>query len=183
MEKHIIQFFKFLEDKGEKRTPLRLKLLDPQTFGEPTKEDLKVNGDLSLSGTSIKELPEGLKVGGNLRLAACTSLKELPQDLEVGGNLNLNGCRSLEKLPKGLKAGRGLWLNGCRSLKELPEGLQVGGVLSLSNCISLKKLPQGLKVDGNLSLIDTPIAEKYSEEEIRKIVKDRGGYILGKIFM
>jgi hypothetical protein len=162
MEKHIIQFFKFLEDKEGKSVPLRLKLLDPQTWGKPTKEDLNVKGDLDLSGTNIKELPQGLKVGEDLNLYGCKSLKKLPQGLKVDGVLNLYHCTSL---------------------KELPEGLEVDYGLYLSYCTSLKELPQGLKVDGDLDLRYTPIAEKYTKEEIRKMIEDGGGYIKGPILM
>ena len=49
-------------------------------------EGLKVGGDLDLEGTEIKELPKGLKVGGSLDLEG-TEIKELPEGLEVGGEV------------------------------------------------------------------------------------------------
>ena len=109
MKKHIAQFFKFLEDKGEQNVPLRVKLLNSKHF-EFTKEELIVKGDLDLSETNIKELPQGLQVKGYLHLNDCTSLKELPKGLEVGQNLYLRGCVRLGKLPQGLKVGGHLWI-------------------------------------------------------------------------
>ena len=57
----------------------------------------------------VKDLPEGLQVGGNLRLTGCRGLTTLPEGLQVGGNLRLTGCRGLTALPEGLKVGRGLF--------------------------------------------------------------------------
>jgi hypothetical protein len=141
MKKHIAQFFKFLEDKEGKPAPLRLKLLDPQTWGKPTKEDLNVKGDLDLSETNIKELPQGLKVDKNL------------------------------------------WLDGCTSLEKLPQGLKVGWLLDLTDCTSLEKLPQGLEVGMGLNLTNTPIAQKYSKEEIRKMIERGGKSVKGQIII
>lgn len=110
MEKHIVQFFKFLEDKESKSIPLKLKFLYPEIFGKHTKEQLKVKGDLNLSSTNIKELPQGLQVGGSLWLSGCRSLTNLPEELKVGGSLILSGCRSLTELPQGLKVSGSLFL-------------------------------------------------------------------------
>ena len=161
MKKHIAQFFKFLQDKEGKPVPLKLKFLDPQTWGKPTNKDLNVEGRLDLRRTDIKELPQGLKVGGQLVLEGCTSLEKLPQDLKVG---------------------RGLDLENCTSLKELPKGLKVDRSLDLAGCTSLEKLPQGLKVGVDLYLTKTPIAQKYSKEQIRKMIEDGGGFVEGKIY-
>jgi hypothetical protein len=53
-------------------------------------EGLSVGGSLYLRGTAIKELPEGLSVRGDLDLRE-TAIKELPEGLSVGGNLDLEG--------------------------------------------------------------------------------------------
>jgi len=181
MKKHIAQFFKFLQDKEGKPAPLKLKLLDPKTFGTPTKEELNVKGSLDLSKTNIKELPQGLEVGGSLGLEDCTLLKELPQGLQVGGSLGLGGCTSLKELPQGLQVGINLFLYDCTSLKQLPKGLKVGH-LNLYSCTSLKELPQGLQVGKDLNLRRTPIAQKYSEEQIRSMIEDGGGFVKGNIY-
>jgi hypothetical protein len=48
-----------------------------------------VQGDLELGECiSLKSLPSGLEVGGDIVLRGCTSLsKELPMDLVVGGKV------------------------------------------------------------------------------------------------
>jgi hypothetical protein len=45
---------------------------------------------LDLSGTPIRSLPAGLRVGGGLDLSG-TQIQSLPADLRVGGNLFLSG--------------------------------------------------------------------------------------------
>jgi hypothetical protein len=72
-------------------------------------------------------------VGGNLGLSKCTSLKSLPDGLKVGGNLYLTGCSNITYLPDGLKVGGNLYLTGCISLTTLPDGLQVEGDLFVAN--------------------------------------------------
>jgi hypothetical protein len=119
------------------------------------------NGSLWLSRSDIEALPQGLKVKGHLDLRDCTSLKELPKGLKVGTSLNLEGCTSL---------------------KELPENLEISeGGLSVKGCTSLKELPKGLKIaDGGIDFRNTPIAKKYSEEEIEKMIEDGGGFVKQK---
>ena len=75
------------------------------TFEQFSKmENLEIKGGLDLSGTQIKELPQGLKVGGSLDLYG-TQIKELPQGLKVGGYLNLSGTQ-IKELPQGLTVGK-----------------------------------------------------------------------------
>ena len=109
MKPHIVKFFNFLEDKEGKNVPLRAKLLNPDKF-KITKDDLIVKGDLNLSNTNIKSLPDDLQISGDLYLRMCTSLKSLPNDLQVSGTLFLTGCTSLKTLPNGLKVGWNLYL-------------------------------------------------------------------------
>jgi len=96
------KFFKYLEDIGEQKIPLEVKLLNLDKF-ELTSDDLHVKESLNLSRTSLTSLPDGLKVDGNLDLSLCTNLTSLPDNLEVGGYLALYGCTSLTSLPDGLK--------------------------------------------------------------------------------
>ena len=58
-------------------------------------------------------------------------------------------------------------LNGNRSLKSLPKGLTVGS-LNLSST-SIASLPKDIKVKDYLDIWDTPLNDKYTEEEIRKM--------------
>jgi hypothetical protein len=90
------------------------------------------------------------------------------EELHVKKDLFLN-FSEIEKLPEGLTVGENLNLIGCASLKSLPKGLEVGRDLYLGRCTSLQSLPEGLIVGRHIILIDTPIAEKYTVEQIRKM--------------
>ena len=59
---------------------------------------------------------------------------------------------------------------------SLPDNLKVGGYLYLSNT-PITSLPDNLEVEGYLDLENTPISQKYSEEEIRKMVPGVEGTI------
>lgn len=54
-------------------------------------DNLEVTGYLDLNRSKITSLPSTLKVGGDLRLRNCKSIKILPKGLEVGGNLFVYG--------------------------------------------------------------------------------------------
>jgi len=38
-------------------------------------------------------------------------------------------------------------------------------------------------VGGNLDLENTPLSEKYTEEQIKQIIEDNGGYVKGNIYI
>ena len=115
-------------------------------------------GDLNLYETPIDSLPSNLKT--------------------VGGDLWLDNT-PISSLPPGLKVGGNLWLYNTQ-INSLPPGLTVGDSLWLSNT-PISSLPPGLKVGGSLWLYNIPISRKYSEEQIRKMIEDTGGYIKGYI--
>ncbi len=140
---------KFRYSKRELKVEVDGKFLTLEEFSKT--KGLKVGGSLSLSGTAITSLPEGLSVGGWFWLTGCTSLASLPQGLSVGRDLDLSGCTSLTSLPEGLSVGGWLSLYGCTSLTSLPEGLSVGGSLDLRGT-SLASLGEGLSVGGSLDL-------------------------------
>jgi len=96
--------FNFIEEKEARKTPFLWKLLNDGTF---TEDELYIEDSLDLSGTKIRTLPKGLKVGGSLYLTNCTSLTSLPDGLHVGGLLNLVYTK-IRTLPKGLKVGGAL---------------------------------------------------------------------------
>ena len=110
-------------------------------------------GNLILSSTPITSLPDNLQVGGDLGLYG-TPITSLPNNLKVGGNLFLENIK----------------------LTSLPDNLQVGESLWLRNT-PITSLPGNLKVGGSLDLRNTPLSEKYSEEEIRKMVPGVKGNI------
>ena len=98
-------------------------------------------------------------------------------ELNVEGSLNLNYSK-ITQLPKGLKVNGGLYLENT-NIKSLPEGLRVKFSLNLSYT-KIESLPKGLEVFGILRIWDTPIAQKYGDEEIREMIKP--GFIKGEIF-
>ena len=113
--------------------------------------DYKGVGDLNLSYTILLTgLPQGLKVGANLGLTACTGLESLPAGLVVRGGLR--GCTSLESVSADLVVKDYLDLSDCDQLKSLPAGLKVGGSLCLNQSTGLESLPADLVVDGDLDL-------------------------------
>ena len=92
------RIFEFLEDNEGHNAPFLWKHINNIPL---TEKDLNVNGDLNLSDSKIKSLPEGLKVGGDLYLDG-SYVKSLPKGLKVGGQLYLDGS-SVHSLPKGLE--------------------------------------------------------------------------------
>jgi hypothetical protein len=91
------------------------------------------------------------------------------EDLNVLGDFTIYDNPDLESLPEGLNVSRDVNLGFCTSLISLPKGLSVGRDLDLDNCHKLKALPKGLKVLGSINLKNTPIAEKYTVEQIREM--------------
>jgi hypothetical protein len=101
------------------------------------------------------------------------------EDLNVLGDFIIYDNPDLESLPEGLNVSRDINLGFCTSLISLPKGLSVGRDLDLEHCESLTSLPKGLKVLGSINLKNTPIAEKYTEDEIREMYPG----IKGKIYL
>ena len=154
----LINIFKFLENEGEHRTPLKFKLLNNEPL---TKEELKFEGDLDLRRSNITSLPEGLKVDGYLNLSFCPNLTSLPKGLVVGEKLSLMYSK----------------------IESLPEGLKVGDYLNLSDCKKLTSLPKGLKVGSLLNITDSTLT-KYTDDDLFKMIDPNGdgeGYITGRI--
>ena len=73
-----------------------------------------------------------------------------------------------------------LYLSGT-PIEKLPDNLKVGGSLYLRNT-PIKELPDNLQVGGDLSLKKTPLSKKYSEEKIRNMIEEKGGYVKRNIF-
>ena len=128
MEKETLKkIFNFLEKNDNRNVPFTWKLLNNEPL---TEKDLNIKGDLDLTETNIKSLPNGLKITGNLILTE-TDMRFLPEGLLVGGHLDLYASK-IDSLPKGLKVGRDLSIEATY-IKSLPRGLQVGGDLYLND--------------------------------------------------
>jgi len=101
------------------------------------------------------------------------------EDLNVKGGLNLRDTK-ISSLPENLTVGGSLYLKNTK-ISSLPDNLKVGRSLFLS-FTQITSLPNNLTVGGNLYLRDTPLTKKYSEEQIRKMIEEKGGKVKGRIF-
>ena len=127
-----------------------------------------------------KELPK--KWFDSIKLLKLVQeLENHPDGIQYKQNTNLNLIGStIKKLPDNLYVGNSLALMDCKQLTELPDNLYVGYHLYLT-ASNITELPNNLYVGGNLFINLTPLADKYTDEEIRDIVTSTGGNIEGKI--
>jgi len=155
---NLYNLFKFIESNRPKyRTPLKLKLLhDPESI---TNKDLKVIHNLLLYGAKISSIPDGLKVKGTIDLRF-TQITSLPKGLTVGSDLKISNT----------------------PITSLPDDLTVGNSLSFTDT-KISSIPNNLKVGGSLHLRDTPLSKQYSEDEIHKMIVDKGGNIGGVFYI
>jgi len=126
--------------------------------------------------------PEGVQysVTDDLDLGI-TNVTRLPDKLYVGGYFNLFHCKQLTKLPDDLYVERTLTLVGCNQLTELSDELYVGRDLDLDRTNISELSKKYLFVGRHLIIKDTPLAKKYTDEEIRRIVASTGGEIRKQI--
>ena len=109
-----------------------------------------ISGNLDLYGTPIKTLGNLISVGGDLDL--------LNTSIESFGNLtSVGGYLDLRRTP----------------IESLGNLHSVGGWLALEKS-SIKSFGNLTLVGGTLDLRDTPLSEKYTEEEIRQMVNVGG---------
>ncbi len=126
----------------------------------PDGTQYRYEDDLYLGYSNIKKLPNDLYVDGYLNLGYCQQLTELPDKLHVEGNLTLADCNQITELPNNLYVKNSLILDRCEQITELPNNLYVGR---------------------QLIIYKTPLANRYTDDEIRKIVASTGGKIKGYI--
>ena len=128
-----------------------------------------------------KELPQKW-FDSTEKLKLIKELETHPDGVQYKHHSNLNLIRSnITKLPNDLYVGGDLWLNNCKQLTELPDNLYVVNNLTLSYT-NISEIPNNLYVGTHLFIYDTPLAENYSVDEIRKMITSKGGKIIGKIF-
>ena len=149
----------FLKEKEGKELPKNWNIIE-RLENHPDDIQYRYDGILSLSHSNITKLPNDLYVDGHLWL----------------DNTNIT------KLPDKLYVDRSLSLENCKQLTKLPNNLYVGGYLDLTNCEHITELPNGLYVRRSLFIYNTPLANKYTDEEIKDIVASTGGTLIGKIF-
>ena len=114
------------------------------------------DGDLNLERTDIISLGNLKSVNGYLDLYSCENLTSLGNLKSVNGFLDLNVCKNLTSLG---------------NLQTVNRDL----TLMYTNITSLGNLQS---VGGDLGLRNTPISEKYSGEEIRRMVDVKGNIYL-----
>ena len=107
----------------------------------------------------------------NLYNSYITSLGNLRS---VNGYLNLFGCDQLTSLGNLQSINGYLDLSQCTQLISLGNLQSVNSYLDLIRCEELTSLGNLQSVGGFLDLRNTPISEKYSEEEIRQMVDVKG---------
>ena len=103
-----------------------------------------------------------------------------PDDLKIKDGLDLDNT-DITSLPDGLEVEDYLIISDTK-ITSLPDDLKVGGSLYLSDT-EITSLPDGLKVGDYLHLRNTPLSQKYTKQEIRKMIEDKGGNVEGKIFI
>ena len=113
-----------------------------------------IGGNLDLRKTPIESLGNLQSVGGDLDLRD-TSIEFLENLTSVGGDLDLYNT----------------------PIKSLGNLTSVGGYLDLQ-VTYIESLGNLQSVGGDLYLYETPISEKYSEEEIRQMVNVEGDIYL-----
>ena len=153
----IEKIFKFLEKKEGKEIPERWSIVE-KLETHPDGIQYKHNGNLILINRNITKLPNDLYVEGKLFIIE-TDITELPNKLYVDGTLSLKGCNQLTELPDNLHVGESLDLRGT-NISEIPNNLYVGI---------------------HLFIYDTPLADKYTDHEIRTMIRSKGGTIISLI--
>ena len=154
----IEKIFNFLKEKEGQAFPDKWKLIK-ELETHPDGTQYRYDGMLDLSNTNISKLPNDLYVRGSLRLTACKQITKLPDKLYVTGYLDLSNCKQLTELPNNLYVRHTFWLDDS-NIAEIPDNLYVGGSLYMAN---------------------TPLANKYTNEEIYEMIKLRGGKIINDI--
>ncbi len=166
MERRTIEnILNFLKEKEGQKIPYewvdskeKFKLIE-ELENYPDGTQYRYNDHLYLWGIQIKKLPNNLHVSGFLDLSY-SNIPKLPDKLYVRGYFNLDGCKQITELPNNLQVGGDLVLHGT-NITELPNNLYVGIDLYIGN---------------------TPLADKYTDEEIIKIVESTRGQIEGQIY-
>ena len=136
-------------------------------------------GDLELIESPKIDLPSTLtSVGRSLNLGE-SKIKEINHIKSIGLFLFLDRSE-ISKLPDNLTVGDYLSVEDCKSLRELPNNLTISGNLWINNS-SISDIPKNLKIGKDLHINATPLYRNYTEEEIRKMIEDGGGYLKGTI--
>lgn len=105
---------------------------------------------------SIYELPDVLRVNGQIRIHNTTEQLRLPQVIEAKGSVVLSG-KPFANVPTRITAGCDLCIHHS-ALSSLPETVDVKRDISLEDSI-ISELPEGLTVEGQLILRESAITQ------------------------
>jgi hypothetical protein len=124
----------------------------------------------------LQKIREYVKKGSKDSLDLSNSkLTKLPDELvKVGSVLDIKGSKIAD-------------LNNIRyisdylmaynsELKTLPDNFHCRGYVNCAESL-INEIPNNLKIEGSLYLRDTPLSKKYTKEQIRKMIEDKGGYV------
>jgi hypothetical protein len=134
----------------------------------------RVRGDLDLKYICPETLGNLISVDGDLDLYGCKNLPSLGSLERVDGDLYLGYCQNLTSLGNLEYIGIDFYLPKCYDLTSLGSLEHVGGDFYSPKCYNLSSLGSLKYVGGNLNLSYTPIADMYSEREIREMVEVKG---------
>lgn len=135
-------------------------------------------GSLDMESTSLTELPDTLNTIGGYGNFTRTKITDVSMLKNVKGFLNLQGL-GITHLPDNLNVDGTLNIRDT-NISVLPANLTVGGSL-LAGGTNLTSLPNSLTINGNITLTNTPLAAKYSKEEIERMPAMAG--IGGKVIV
>ena len=115
-------------------------------------------------------------ISGNLLLSR-SKIETLGNLVRVEGYLNLFGNKNLQSLGDLEYVSSDLELRDT-DVETLGNLVKVDGILDLTSCKNLQSLGNLEYVGGKLDLRDTPLSEKYTEDDIRKMVNVVGVIVI-----
>ena len=181
MEKETIgNILTFLKEKEGKEIPQNWNLIERL---ETHPDDIQYihKGSLTLKNSDIKKLPNKLYVGGSLFIMGCEQLSEFPNNLYVDGDFMMLSGEKTTELPDRLFVMGFLQLAIDHKILKYPKALFVKDTLFLTYT-NIAELPNQIFVGEDLLIQGTPLADKYTDEELYEMAKSlEGGQIRGKI--
>ena len=180
MEKETIgNILTFLKEKEGKEIPQNWNLIE-KLETHPDNIQYIHKGSLILNNSDIKKLPNDLYVDGSLFLMGCEQLSELPNNLYVDGDFMMLSGEKITELPDRLFVMGFLQLAINHKILKYPKTLFVKDTLFLTYT-NISELPNQIFVGEDLLIQGTPLADKYTDEEIYEIVASTDGEIEGQI--
>jgi hypothetical protein len=153
-EKYIFSYEKkeFQNKNGDFITEQDPNVINLFKFIESKKPEYKTPIEIKLLQSPELISPEDLNVKGDINLWY-SHLKSLPDNLTVNGNLNIRNT----------------------PIKSLPNNLTVDGDIDIKST-SISSIPNKLNAK-SIDVYDTPIGKKYSDKQILKMIKNKGGNV------